>query len=557
MQSLKKSNARILLIIPFLVLIFLWILINLFRIQILERRALVERIAEDFPKVKVENLILYRGAILDRNDKDLAISIPTISVYAFPRFIKNKDEFVRRLSAILDVPDVTIREKLDTEKKFVWLAFKVDKEKRNLIERVIRETDNKPAVGIQEDFKRFYPHGTMASNLIGFVGLDGRGLEGLEYALEDTIGGKSVKAVFFAGGSMILDPYKEESFKVRDIKTTIDIGVQIITEDITEKIVKQWSPRRVAILVMDVTNGDILALSTYPNYDPNFYWKYKQWQRRNYAVTDIFEPGSTLKPFFVGKALDRGYVGENFGTSIGDRIEVYGRYVKDVKPSKYLTIDQILIKSSNIGTIKIARYLSRKDVEELIDTIHLNNTFGVLPGETKPKLPNLYYPANLLYVSIGQGLATNLLNLCVAFGGLATNKIVKPKILLNDETLVLKDGVFSERTFRWLRTNMIKVVEEGTAQLARSNYFYIAGKTGTSQKFDFSIGKYSREKLVAYFVGYFPATEPKIVAGIMVDEPKGPNVYGGTVAAPYFRELAERVASYYRLKPDKPANATK
>ncbi len=557
MPSLKKSNARIWLIISFLVVIFLWILINLFRIQILERRALVERIAESFPKVKVENLVLYRGAILDRNNKDIAISIPTISVYAFPRFIKNKDEFVRRLSAVLDVPDATIREKLNTERKFVWLAFKVDKEKRNLIERVIRETDNKPAVGIQEDFKRFYPHGTMASNLIGFVGLDGRGLEGLEYALENTIGGKSVKAVFFAGGSMILDPYKEESFKVRDIKTTIDIGVQIITEDIAEKIVKQWSPKRVAILVMDVTNGDILALSTYPNYDPNFYWKYKQWQRRNYAVTDIFEPGSTLKPFFIGKALDRGYVGENFGTSIGDRIEVYGRYVKDVKPSKYLTIDQILIKSSNIGTIKIARYLSRKDIEELIDTIHLNDTFGVLPGETKPKLPNLNYPANLLYVSIGQGLATNLLNLCVAFGGLATNKIVKPKILLEEETVILKDGVFSERTFEWLRNNMIKVVEEGTGRLARSNYFYIAGKTGTSQKFDFSIGKYSRENLVTYFVGYFPATEPKIVAGIMVDEPKGPNVYGGTVSAPYFKELAERVASYYRLKPDKPANATK
>ena len=557
MYDIKKSNARILLIGFLLVLVFLGILFQLFRIQVLERRTLIEKVAETFPKVKVENLVLYRGAILDRNGKSLAISVPTVSVYAFPKFIKNKDEFVRRLSAVLDVPEESIKGKLDTEKKFVWLALKVDKEKRNLIERVIRETENTPAVGIQEDFKRFYPHGKLASNMIGFVGLDGKGLEGLEYALEDLIGGKSVKAVFFAGGSMVLDPYKEESFKVQDVNTTVDIGVQMIAEDITESIVKSWSPRRVAILVMDITNGDILAISTYPNYDPNIYWKYENWQRRNYAITDIFEPGSTIKPFFIGKALDKGYVNENFGTSIGEKVEVYGRYVKDVKPSSYLTIDKILIKSSNIGTIKIAKYLSRKDVEDIIDAIHFNGTFGVFPGETKPKLPNLYYPANLLYMSIGQGLAVNLLNVCVAFGGLATNKIVKPRILLDEKPTILRDGIFSERTFMWLRNNMIRVVEEGTAQQARSNYFYIAGKTGTSQKFDFSLGRYSREKVVAYFIGYFPASDPKMVAGIMVDEPRGANVYGGTVAAPPFKELVERVASYYRLKPDKPANPVK
>ncbi len=554
MQEYRKTDARIKLSIFVLMCLFFLVLANLFRVQVLEGKLYVEKTAEKFPKVKIETITLYRGAVLDRNGKELAVSIPTVSVYAFPRLVRNKEELARRLSAVLNMEESSMLDRLNSDKKFVWIAEGVNKEYKNLIHRVIRETDNTQAVGIQDDVRRYYPHGYLAGNLIGFVGRDGKGLEGLEYALENRIGGKGVKKFFFAGGRMALEPYSEESLKVDDVKTTIDIGVQMVVEDIRDHIVRAWNPRRVAILVMDVNTGDILALATYPYYDPNLYWKYESWQRRNYAVTDIFEPGSTMKPFFIGKALDKGYVSENFGTSIGEKAEVYGRYVKDVHVSHFLTLDQILTKSSNIGTIKVAKYLSKKDVQELFRELHFNDTFGVLPGETKPKLPNLNYPANLLYASIGQGLAVNLLSLTTAFIPLATNKLIKPRMLLDEEPQVRRERVFSERTFAWLRRNMIKVVEEGTAKLARSEYFYIAGKTGTSQKFDFRTGRYSRDKVVAYFVGYFPATNPRFVAGIMVDEPKGPNPHGGTVAAPYFKELVERVCAYYRLHPDKPNN---
>jgi len=232
-------------------------------------------------------------------------------------------------------------------------------------------------------------------------------------------------------------------------------------------------------------------------------------------------------------------------------LKFFGRYVKDVKPSGTLTLEQVLIKSSNVGTIKVARYLSKRDVEEILDKIYMKDKFDVLPGEVKPKLPNFNYPANILYASIGQGMASNLLNLCVSFNALATNRVIKPKILLEEKGQVLRENIFSPQVFRWLQENLRKVVEEGTAKMARSDYFSIAGKTGTSQKFDFSTGRYSREKVVAYFIGYFPATNPRFVAGIMVDNPRGPNPYGGTVSAPYFKELVERVAFYYRLEPDK------
>ena len=552
MQEFKRINARILILILLLLPIFLVVIINLLRIQVIEGKAYVEKVAEKFPKVKVENIPLYRGAILDRNGKEIAVSIPTISVYAFPRLINNRDELIMRLSAVLNVPEKDIAQRVNSDKKFVWIAQNLEKEYTNLVLRVIRETDNVHAIGIQEDFKRFYPHGHLASNTLGFVGKDGDGLEGLEYAFNDMLKGRVVKKFFFAGGKMALEPYEEESLKTDDVRTTLDIGVQTLVEDVRDQIVKTWNPKRVAILVMDVENGDILAITTYPYYNPNEYWKYKRWHMRNYTVTDIFEPGSTVKPFFIGYAMDKGYVKENYATDIGKYIEVYGRYVKDVHEYKYLTIDQILVKSSNIGTIKIAKYMSRKDVEELFKLLHMDASFGVLPGEAKPKLPHFGYPANILYASIGQGFAINLLNLCAAYVALATNKIVKPRIALHENPQVIRERVFSDRTFAWLKKNLINVVEEGTARLAKSDYFYIAGKTGTSQKFDFEAGKYSREKLVTYFVGFFPATNPRFVAGIMVDEPKGPNPYGGTVPAPYFRELVERVAAYYRLQPDKP-----
>jgi cell division protein FtsI (penicillin-binding protein 3) len=387
------------------------------------------------------------------------------------------------------------------------LARNIDKEHINYVRGIIRDTQNQNAVGVQEDYKRVYPHGYLASNLIGFVGADGRGLEGIEYMFDHKLYSKEAKKVFLyspKGGRLVLNLEEEErDYKTQDLQLTIDFGVQVILEDLKERIVKDWNPRRIALIVIDLQTGDILGLANYPHYDPNHY-------------------------------------------------QFFGRTIRDVHPSRVLSLDQVLIKSSNVGTAKIARFLSKKDVEELFEKIHFKSTFGVLPGEAKPKLPNLNYPANIIYASIGQGLSANLLNLCVAFGGLATKQIIQPRIVYepNSPQKVLRDKLFSDRVLDWLHKNLTRVVEEGTATQAKSQYFTIAGKTGTAQKFDFKTGKYSVEKVVAYFVGYFPATNPKYVAGIMVDEPKG-RAFGGTAAAPYFKELVERVSFYEMLKPDK------
>ncbi len=550
MHNLKGINAKIVFLTLLMFLAVLTIGIRFFYIQLIGRESYVEKVVEKFPKASVVKLSSPRGSIKDRNGNDLAISIPALSLYAFPNQVKNKEELIRRLSAIPEIKERDLWEKLSSDKKFVWLARHIDKSYMPYLRGVIKDTDNVKAVGLQEEYKRFYPHGSLAGNLLGFVGLDGQGLEGMEYKLDKDLKGEEIKALFYLG-KLVAVPIWEE-FQQKEVRLTIDLGVQTILEDIRDKIVRQWNPDRVGILVMDVKTGEILGLANYPTYDPNSYQKYPPSYRRNFVATDLFEPGSVMKPFFIGQALQKGYVRPGMWIDTeGGRIEVYGRYVKDVKPSGSLTLEQVLIKSSNVGTIKVARFLSKRDVEEILEKIHMKDRFDILPGEVKPKLPNFNYPANILYASIGQGMASNLLNLCVSFNALATNRIVKPKILLDDKVQILEDNVFSPQVFRWLQENLKKVVEEGTAIMAKSDYFSIAGKTGTSQKFDFSTGRYSRDKVVAYFIGYFPASNPRFIAGIMVDNPRGPNPYGGTVSAPYFKELVERIAFYYRLEPDK------
>ena len=556
-MSNTVKNAKIYLLVFLIFSGFLVVIMRFAYIQLFGRTAYIERIVEKFPKAVVEKVPVYRGAIKDRKGVELAISMPTFSIFAFPKSVQNKEDLARRLSAVLDQREEEILKRLNTDSKFVWLARNIDKEYINYVRGVIRDTQNQNAVGVQEDYKRVYPHGYLASNLIGFVGADGRGLEGIEYMFDNKLYSKEAKKVFLyspKGGRLVLNLEEEErDYKTQDLQLTIDFGVQVILEDIKEKIVRDWNPRRIAIIVIDLQTGDILGLANYPHYDPNNYQKARPENRRNYAVTDLFEPGSVMKPFFIGQALEKGYIGFNYRVDTeGGKAEFFGRTIRDVHPYRVLSLDQVLIKSSNVGTAKVARFLSKKDVEELFEKMHFKSTFGVLPGEAKPKLPNLNYPANIIYASIGQGLSANLLNICVAFGGLATNQIIQPRIVYepNQPPKVLRDKLFSDKVLNWLHKNLIRVVEEGTATQARSQYFTIAGKTGTAQKFDFKTGKYSMEKVVAYFVGYFPATNPKYVAGIMVDEPKG-RAFGGTAAAPYFKELVERVAFYEMLKPDK------
>jgi cell division protein FtsI (penicillin-binding protein 3) len=565
----RRFERKTSLILGVFLVLSLAAVLRILDLQITKRSEIAREIEARFERVTTARVPVYRGSIKDTNGREIALSVPTLTVYVHPdtRYLKNREEFVRGLSSLTGLPRKLIEERLRSGSgRPVKLLSGVSRELKEKIRELIVRTGNAPFVGIQEDYTRVYPNGTLASNLIGFVGVDGVGLEGMEFALNEYLGGGYTEALIYMNGGLgqiYLHPLEGMMGEENDVSLTIDIGVQHLIERIRDEIVRRWKPKKVSILVMDLKNGHILGLATYPYFDPNRFQAYRAERRRNFAVTDVFEPGSIMKPFFVAWALEKGYVKPNMVVDTGKgRIKVYDRYVRDPRRLGRIRLKDVLVHSSNVGTIKVASFLKRKDVEEMLEAFHMKRRFGIFPGEANPLIPDFSYPANILYASIGQGIAMNTLNIAVAFGGLTTGYIIQPHIvkeivspsggvLYRAERRIIRRDVLSKETVMWIRRALMEVVERGTGRRARSRYFTIAGKTGTSQKFDPKEGRYSRDRVVTYFAGVFPATDPRFVGVIVVDEPKGRRLYGGEVSAPYFKKLAENLSFYYGLKPDK------
>jgi len=298
-----KSEKKLKLVIFLIFALYFLVLARAFYIQVIAGENYVKKVLADFPKGRIIKITSYRGSVLDKNGQPLAISLPTISIYAFPKLIQNKQELADKLSKILGLPQFQILNTLNSKERFVWIARHVSQSDKGLVEQAILDTNNSKGVGVQSDFKRFYPNHNVASNLIGFVGWDGKGLDGMEYALNKSLGGKPIEVMtIFAPkeGKMVLKPLSiQDTGTQNDVYLTIDMGVQSIVEDIKNQIVKEFNPRRVAIVVEDVRNGNILGMATYPDFDPNDYYNYPQRDWRNSAVTDVFEPGSVMKSLFL------------------------------------------------------------------------------------------------------------------------------------------------------------------------------------------------------------------------------------------------------------------
>lgn len=568
-EGRRKFVSKLNLILFSFLLALLVVSLRILDLQVTIGSDIAREIKDRFDRIYPIRIPLYRGSIKDQIGREIALSVPTLSVYVHPdpELIKKKEDFIRGLASISGVSEKLLWKRIKEGKgKPLKILSGLDISLKEELKDLIKKTENSRYVGLQEEYVRIYPNRTIASNTVGFVGVDGTGLEGMEYLLNAHLGGGFATALMYLNGGLgkiYLHPLAGLLGKERDVLLTLDLSVQSIIERIRDEIVKKWRPKKVSILVMDLSNGYIVGLATYPYFDPNRFGDYSPEKRRNFAVTDVFEPGSIMKPFFVGMALEKGYVSTKTIVDTGKgRIKVFDRHVRDIKRLGRIRLKDVLVQSSNVGTIKVASHLRKEDVEELLKRFHLDRKFGVFPGEANPQIPDFNYPANLLYSAIGQGIAFNTLNIAVAFGGLATGKILKPhivkeivsaegKVVYRAEREIIGEKTFSDRTLRWIRGALTEVVERGTGKRAKSKYFTIAGKTGTSQKFDFKTGKYSKDKVVTYFAGFFPASDPRFVAVIVVDEPRGKYLYGGVVSAPYFKKLAEQIAFYYGLKPDK------
>ena len=493
---------------------------------------------------RVIEVSAHRGMISDRNGEPLAVSTPVESVWASPPDVEADRRQVKKLAQILGMDMEEVKSRLfDTSRDFVYLKRLLPPDQ---VEKVVGL--NLPGVSLQREYRRYYPGGEETAQTLGFTGQDDIGQEGMELALQDQLAGKpgSQRVLKDNHGYIVEDagslhPSKPGS----DIVLSLDSNLQHIAYRELESAVKQHRAKAGAVVVLDARSGEVLALANYPGYNPNNRNNTTIKAMRNRAVTDLFEPGSTLKPFTVATAIEAGKV--NPDTLINTEHGVWkvnNRKIHDAHPEAILTVAQVIQKSSNVGAAKIALMMKSEMMwQGLADSGFGAQTGSNFPGEAVGKLrdPKTWRPIEQATMAYGHGISVNLLQLARAYTIFANDGELKPISLLKldapvgVETAVTSRKIFSDHTVRAVRAMLETVVGPGgTAPLAQVAGYRVAGKTGTAHKLE--DGHYVN-RYVASFVGFAPASNPRLVVAVMIDDPAGAAYYGGEVAAPVFSKI--------------------
>jgi cell division protein FtsI (penicillin-binding protein 3) len=425
----------------------------------------------------------------------------------------------------------------DTSRDFVYLKRQLPPDQ---VEKVVGL--NIPGIMLQREYRRYYPAGEEAAQTLGFTGQDDNGQEGLELALQERLAGipGSQRVIKDRRGHIVEDAGSLHISKPgSDIALSLDSNVQHLAYRELKDAVVQHRAKSGSIVVLDARSGEVLALANYPGYNPNSRNNVSNKIMRNRAVTDLFEPGSTMKPFSVATAIETGKVHPNtlINTENGV-LTVNNRKIHDQHPAAMMTISQIIQRSSNIGAAKVALSLKPEVLwQGLLDSGFGTQTGSNFPGEAEGKLrdPKTWRPIEQATISYGHGISVSLLQLARAYTIFANNGELKPVSLLKLDGPVAGKKVFSEHTTRAL-INMLESVTHpgGTAPLAQVSGYRVAGKTGTSHKLE--DGRYVN-RYIASFVGFAPVSNPRLVVAVMIDEPDNEEYFGGLVAAPVFSKV--------------------
>jgi len=553
---MNPKGIRLALVSLLVFFIFLVFEIRAFYFQFISRDEFLEKInRQHYTKLSFPS---KRGRILDREGKEMALSITVPSVYGVPSLIENKEEAARLLACLLNLDPHGLLKKFSTDRHFVWIKRHVSPGEW---ERV-KELKIK-GIGVIEEPKRFYPYKELASVVLGFVNIDHEGLEGVERAYEKFLKAPLMEMVIERDGlGRVFLPLERGEEGPWDAYLTLDVNVQYILERALQEGLEECQAKRAVGLIMDPVRGDILGMASLPSFNPNSFWLYPPQNRKNFATVGLFEPGSILKPFLVATALEKGFLRPNdIVFCEGGRYNVFGLTIRDVKSYDWLTVQEVIKYSSNIGAAKIARTIGADDYYEFLKSLGFGEKTGIgLPeekGVLKP--PKLWTPVDLMTLGFGQGMICTPLQIAVAYSAIANGGLkVKPRIVKelrkvgDGKVLVMEPQVerrvLSSEVSRLIMGMLERVVLEGTGTRAFLEGYAIAGKTGTAQKYDPHRGGYSREHFVASFVGIFPADRPKAVILVMFDEPRT-SIYGGEVAAPVFRKIVQELIQYWKIPP--------
>jgi cell division protein FtsI (penicillin-binding protein 3) len=529
------------------------------RLHVFEGAWLSERAAREYERAMVVQG--KRGAITDRNGSPLAVSIDSPSIAAYPRRMTDRRAAAKQLAIALNQPYRDVVKKLDPKRTFVWLKRQATPRQAEAVEALGFE-----GVGFITEHSRYYPNKTLASQLVGFSGIDGHGLEGMEFYFDATLKGgeqeitilKDALGRRFEGAGM-----PANLAGGHNVVLTIDRTVQHIAQKALEASATTYAAQSGIAIVMIPATGEVLALAHYPFFNPNSYGSFARELWRNRAVTDPFEPGSTMKIFSVAAAIDSGvcspstiFYCENGEYRIGKNT------IHDTKSHGWLSLQQIVKYSSNIGSVKISEKLGPGQLHDYLSAFGFGQRSGIAcPGESAGNLSPFksWSAIDAGAISFGQGISVSAIQLIAAASAIANDGLLMKPMLVKEITD--RNGrtvkrfspqrvrrVVSSHSAATVRRILKTVITEGgTGVNAALKGYSVCGKTGTAQKIN-SSGTYAKGRYLSSFIGLVPADQPELAILVLLDEPKV-QTYGGIVAAPAFRQIALETLSYLNIPP--------
>ncbi len=497
----------------------------------------------------------HRGMIQDRNGEPLAISTPVESIWASPPDLEINPEQVKKLAALLDLKAENITKRLENNpREFVYIKRRIPPElARQVMSLKI------PGIFMQREYRRYYPAGEMSAHLVGFTGVDEIGREGFELAAQDWLSGKegSRRVIKDRQGRIVEDL---EAVKVpedgKDLVLSIDRRIQYLAHRELLKAVETHKAKAGAVVVLDAKTGEVLAMTNVPSYNPNNPVNLSG-RSRNRAIVDLFEPGSTLKPFSAAAALEAGtFSTESIIDTTPGFMRVGSATVRDVHPQGKATVAQIIQKSSNVGSAKLGLSLEPKYLWNVFNQVGFGQVTNVgFPGEASGKLRDYktWRPIEQATMSYGYGLNLTLLQLARAYTVFANAGELRPVTLRKQTDIPVGQQVFSAKTAQAMLEMMeLAVLPGGTAPRAQVLGYRVAGKTGTAHKS--GVGGYQVDRYVSSFVGMAPVSNPRLIMAVMIDEPGAGQYYGGTVAAPVFSAVISGALRMLAVPQDAPNN---
>ena len=560
----KWVRVRITIVAVFFLCGLSMILARATQLQVIERDKLARIALAGYRGIV--KLPPKRGTIYDREGHELAVSVEVESVYVHPHHVQNKAQAAKLLSKILDMKESALLSLLKSQRPFVWIDRKVAPEKIRQVKALGIE-----GVGFTAETRRYYPGKEIAGHVLGFAGEDNQGLEGLEKKYDKLLKGPDYTLIQMRdalGRPFYVNRPAPEESEIRDLVLTIDKDIQYAAEQALKKTMEETRAKNGHAIVVEVDTGEILAMAVAPFFNPNVFWTYQPNQWRNRAVTDIYEPGSTIKAYLLAAALDSSLVSPEtkFFCENGEyKVGTNTIHDHDRKGHGMLSVSEIITFSSNIGAVKIGQRIGYKKFHEYLEKFGFGDKTEIdLPGEQEGFLRPVKDAKEIEKATtfFGQGMTASSLQLVMAMAAIANGgKLMRPyvvKAVKDQQGRVVKENhpqmvrkVMSPETVKKVTQILESVVKEkgGTGSLAAIKGYRVAGKTGTSQKVDPVTKRYSARNYVTLFVGFAPVENPRLAILVLLDEPEAKK-YGGLVAAPVFREIGAWSLNHLRVLPD-------